>query len=76
LKFLGLEFDGNTFRAHTRKGSRLALTDKQKLLMAVQDKLVQDKQFNNIEEAIKFLETNQMRAEEYGPSGRMRLGGS
>jgi len=76
LKFLGLEYDGKYFKANTRKGSQLRMTDKQKLLMEVQDKLVQDMKFTNIEEAIQFLESKNISTEHFGPSGQTKIRGN
>jgi hypothetical protein len=53
LKFLGLEFNGEEFKAHTRKGSRLQLTEPMKLLMEAMSKI--DSNYLNVEEALKYL---------------------
>jgi hypothetical protein len=52
------------------------MTDKQKLLMEVQDKLVQDMKFTNIEEAIQFLESKNISTEHFGPSGQTKIRGN
>jgi hypothetical protein len=40
LKFLGLEFDGKTLTANTRKGSKL-IFDKEDLVVALRERMVE-----------------------------------
>jgi len=56
LKFLGLEFDGRIFRAHTRKGSFLPLGDEQKQLIEMFDMIQRDQTFSTAEEVLDYLE--------------------
>jgi hypothetical protein len=57
LKFLGLEFDGKKFSAHTRKGSRLVLEDRMKLLMELFDELHAKTGILNPEELLDYINT-------------------
>lgn len=76
LKFLGLEYDGNIFRAHTRKGSKLALGPRERHLMEVVSQLQEDQMFYNIEEALEWLKTVNQAHEKFGPSGELKLNNS
>jgi hypothetical protein len=40
LKFLGLEYDGKTLKANTRKGSKLVF-DKEDLVIALRDREIE-----------------------------------
>jgi len=56
LKFLGLQFDGKVFSAATRKGSKLILTDRIKLLMEVFNELQLKTGFYTPDEAFDYIE--------------------
>lgn len=55
LKFLGLEFDGKQFSAHTRKGSRLVLEDRMKLLLELFNELHNRTGILNPDELLEYI---------------------